>query len=232
MYNSCVYQHPLDLDVDIDAAPLPDQASERYSDGLAVETAWSNALVWLTAKILHFCFRHDFRGLADRMSSWRRLASELAEWEHRVPASFNALLEDTETGCTASVFPTILFIADWHVMSYGFLQLAHILLMLYKPSPRFAIHRASASLTAAETQTILDRARRICGASGSNQHVIPSMITLCHTCFIWGPLVTDVLEQEALTGMLVQFEFKHSWPTAWIIEALRSQWGHDDDEPP
>lgn len=50
-------------------------------------------------------------------------------------------------------------------------------------------------------------------------------IILCHTIFIWGPLVTEARERDEVVQLLSEFEKLHVWPTAWIISALTSEWG-------
>lgn len=51
------------------------------------------------------------------------------------------------------------------------------------------------------------------------------LIVLCHTVFIWGPLMSDPAERRGVVHMLVEFERMHSWRTEWIVEALRAEWG-------
>jgi len=50
---------------------------------------------------------------------------------------------------------------------------------------------------------------------------------LCHTIFIWAPLVTKPKEQEEILQLLSDFEEANLWPTAWIISAMKIQWGMD-----
>jgi hypothetical protein len=39
-----------------------------------------------------------------------------------------------------------------------------------------------------------------------------------------GPLMTDERERTCVLHMLENFEATHSWPTAWIVTALREEW--------
>jgi hypothetical protein len=48
---------------------------------------------------------------------------------------------------------------------------------------------------------------------------------VCHTIFIWGPLVSDLKEREEIVRLLANFEKNHVWPTTWIIDALKAEWG-------
>lgn len=68
-------------------------------------------------------------------------------------------------------------------MAFGFYHLARMLLVVYRPRPRFAIRRSSTAHNEDDLQ-ILYHARLICGVCLSNPAVVPSLITLCHTCFI------------------------------------------------
>lgn len=86
------------------------------------------------------------------------------------------------------------------VMAFGFYHLSRMLLVLYKPTPRFAVRGflsgpresdvclaysllAELSLTLPQLQ-VLEHARAICGACWCQPATVPSLITLCHTVFI------------------------------------------------
>ncbi len=68
-------------------------------------------------------------------------------------------------------------------MAFGFYHLARLLLVVYQPVVRFAIRRPI-SVKDANVKETLHHARLICGVCKSNFDVVPSLITLCHTCFI------------------------------------------------
>lgn len=36
--------------------------------------------------------------------------------------------------------------------------------------------------------------------------------------------MTDEREQTCVIKLLEEFELAHSWPTAWIVAALRKEW--------
>ena len=128
------------------------------------------------------------------------------------------------------------------VVAYGYYHLACILLLRYKPGPKFAMRNIGASLTDEEVRVfmikytitrlnhlvqyqILEHAHAICGACNSSPETVPIIITLCHTVFIWGPLLSVREEQEAVLELLAYAESSHAWPTAWITNALKGQWG-------
>jgi hypothetical protein len=74
---------------------------------------------------------------------------------------------------------------------------------------------------------ILEHARIICGACKSSPETVPLSITFCHSIFIWGPFVSDPHEQREVVQLLTNFETNHLWPTTWIINALKKEWGTD-----
>jgi hypothetical protein len=54
---------------------------------------------------------------------------------------------------------------------------------------------------------------------------VPLSIAVCHTIFIWGPLVSDPKERNEVVQILTNFERNHVWPTTWIVNALKKEWG-------
>lgn len=68
-------------------------------------------------------------------------------------------------------------------MAFGFYHLARLLLVVYQPVVRFAI-RQRTGVKDVNVKETLHHARLICGVCQSNFNVVPSLITLCHTCFI------------------------------------------------
>ena len=128
-------------------------------------------------------------------------------------------------------------------MAFGFYHLARLLLVVYQPVVRFATRRPN-RVRDTDVKQVLHHARLICGVCQSNFDVVPSHITLCHTCFICkpsgpkrrrhvlimigGPLLTQSDEQQLLIQLLQQVEMKHAWPTAWITAALREEWAGQD----
>jgi hypothetical protein len=66
------------------------------------------------------------------------------------PDGFNAIFEGP-AGDQGS-FPEILFTADWHTVSFGFYHFACIMLLRYKPGPKFAIRNVG-SLSETDVRT-------------------------------------------------------------------------------
>ena len=54
---------------------------------------------------------------------------------------------------------------------------------------------------------------------------MPICILLCHTVFMWGPLLHDAKERSEVIVLLTEFAKVHRWSTAWIVEALTKEWG-------
>lgn len=71
-------------------------------------------------------------------------------------------------------------------MAFTFYQLSRMLLIAYQPKPRFAVRRQGLP-DDKDAENILQHALLMCGACQSMPAVVPSLITLCHTCFICTP---------------------------------------------
>ena len=118
MYNACVYQQSPDVDVEIGVASLPPSSpTDRASQSLEVETAWTNALVWLTAKVMHYCFQNSGQEPRDNAGTWQTLTSALDDWEQHKPATFQPIWQsEIDSSPGRECFPSTSFIADWHGM--------------------------------------------------------------------------------------------------------------------
>jgi hypothetical protein len=123
-------------------------------------------------------------------------------------------------------------------MAFGFAQFATILLITYKPSSRFAI-RVVGKLHSEDVRIcpvvsvcelnwrqhqIMYHVRELCGACKCSPGNVGNLILLCHTVFIWGALMVEPRERNAVIELLTQFESVHSWPTGWIVDALTKEW--------
>lgn len=71
---------------------------------------------------------------------------------------------------------------------------------------------------------VLEHARAICGSCKSSPEAVTSLITLCHTIFVWGPLLTNESERKEVLEILSHLESSQRWPTAWIAKALKEEW--------
>ncbi|KAL2755989.1 hypothetical protein ACRALDRAFT_2072567, partial [Sodiomyces alcalophilus JCM 7366] len=143
LYNACVHQQPPDVDFSLEILPIAPSSDDPVGD-LKSETAWANLMTWICSLIVQFCFGGASGNGAEqgrRMEKWKELKDRLEAWARQRPKSFDPIWESDEPASEANEnpFPDILFTADWHVIAYGFYQLSCILLIIYKPEPRFAI---------------------------------------------------------------------------------------------
>ncbi|KAH8724578.1 hypothetical protein GQ44DRAFT_727654 [Phaeosphaeriaceae sp. PMI808] len=224
LYNATINQQPPDIDFTLQLHPTPESMRDAHPLArLRLETAWANQMTWNLAHVVNYCFdgREMQNNRAYRNHRWQELWDLVQHWSKTRPEGFNPIWQD-ESGQDGP-FPLIWFAADWHVLSFGFYHFACILLLTYKPGPKFAIRNVS-RLSDTNLQ-ILEHARALCGACKSSPETVPLSITFCHTIFIWGPLMLDSGEREQVVQILVDFENTHIWPTAWIINAVKKEWG-------
>ncbi|CAG5181767.1 uncharacterized protein ALTATR162_LOCUS9824 [Alternaria atra] len=224
LYNATINQQPPDIDFSLQLHPTPGEMRDAHPLArLRLETAWANQMTWNLACVVNFCFdgREPQNEKAHKMRRWQELWDLVQTWMHERPDTFNAVFEGLASG--QGSFPRILFTADWHTVSFGYYHFAHIMLLRYKPGPKFAIRNVE-NLSDTDHQ-ILSHARAICGASNSSPETVPLAITVCHTIFIWGPLVCNSGERDQVVQILSNFEKHHVWPTTWIINALKAEWG-------
>jgi hypothetical protein len=227
LYNATINQQPPDIDFSLRLHPTPSSLRDAHPLArLRLETAWANQMTWNLACVVNFCFdgKEPQNEKTYKMRRWKELWDLVQTWMRDRPDGFNAIFEGP-AGDQGS-FPEILFTADWHTVSFGFYHFACIMLLRYKPGPKFAIRNVG-SLSETDHQ-ILSHARAICGACNSSPETVPLAITVCHTIFIWGPLVCDPKERDQVVQLLSDFEKNHVWPTTWISNALKAEWGIPD----
>ncbi|KAJ9150522.1 putative C6 transcription factor [Coniochaeta hoffmannii] len=201
LYNACINQQAPNVDFSLTLSPIPTPGN---ADSLRFETAWANTMTWICATIVQFCFGSHAQEPSNRMAKWQELSNTLEDWARSRPSSFNPIWQSNET-CHENPFPEYYFAADWHVVAFGFYQLACMLLIIYKPNPRFAIRSVHAGRLRKEDAQILEHARAF--------------------VFLWGGLLDDPCERNCLVQLLEELEHNHAWPTAWIISLLREEWG-------
>ncbi|KAF3047682.1 hypothetical protein E8E12_011367 [Didymella heteroderae] len=225
LYTATINQQPPDVDFSLQLHPTPGSMHDSHPLArLRLETAWTNQMTWNTALIVNFCFETDPLGeRKNRSARWQELWDLVQAWKRDRPAGFDSIWDGPATEVDESCFPQIWFTADWHTVAFGLYHFCCMMLYSFKPGPRFAI-RSVGSLSNTDRQ-ILEHARAICGACRSTPETVQLSITLCHTIFIWGPLVSEAREREEIVHLLKDFEQKHVWPTAWIVNALRAEWG-------
>jgi hypothetical protein len=191
---------------------------------LREETAWANQITWHCACVVNFCFDgNDYQERSQRDKRWQDLSIVVDTWGDIRPNAFDPIWRGDSS--KNSAFPEVWFTADMHVIAFGFYHFTCILLLLYKPGPKFAMRNIGRELSPTDKK-ILEHARAICGSCKCSPATVPALITLCHTIFIWGPLLTLDDERNEVMELLAAFERDHRWPTEWIITSLKGQWGY------
>lgn len=230
LYNSTISQEPLDLDLSLQLLPTPGSLQDSHPLAwLRVKTAWANHILWNTALVADFCFSesklpalYSETARATRLQTWQELWDRNEAWRQNRPHEFDAIGEGPSND--SHVFRDIWFTADWHAISFTFYHFSCILLLRYKSASKFPIRWVNTELSPTDRK-ILQHARCICSAVKSSLQNAQLLIILCHTVFIWGPLMTDRREREEVLRLLGIFEDKHQWRTSWIVEALKEEWG-------
>ncbi|OOQ82429.1 C6 transcription factor [Penicillium brasilianum] len=221
LYNACVHQQAPNVDLNLVLIPPP-AGSDPLSD-LRSETAWANTMTWICATVVHFCFGSSYPEPSSRIRRWQELSEAVENWLITRPDTFDPIWYSEAVKESGNPFPEIWFTADWHIMAFGFYHLACMLLAIYKPSPKFAVRGLHSPARESDVRVMM-HARAICGACNSSPSTVPSLITLCHSTFIWGPLMTDSAERAGVIRLLRDMEATHAWPTTWIINSLKEEW--------
>ncbi|KAF2996494.1 hypothetical protein E8E13_005418 [Curvularia kusanoi] len=224
LYNATISQESLDLDFTLTLEPITPADDDKHPlDWLTRSTAWSNHILWNTARIANFCFSSPGceETSTSRASTWQELWDNNASWQAQRPAEFDPIGSGPPRNGDA--FADIWFTADWHVISYIFHHFSYILLLRYKPDFKFPTRWVRATLSPDDAR-ILNHARAICAACKSSMGNPQLLIILCHTVFIWGPLMSSPAERASVVRMLSEFEKKHLWRTQWIVDALQAEW--------
>jgi len=223
LYTATVNQQPPDIDFSLQLHPKPSSMQDSHPLArLRLDTAWANQMTWITALIVSFCFEVETPGeQIGKLARWQELWDAVQTWAKDRPKGFDPIWYGVAGD--DSCFPQVYFTADWHAVAFGFYHFSCIMLHAFKPGPRFAI-RTVGSLTNKDRQ-ILEHAHAICGACRSTPEIVQLSIILCHTIFIWGPLLLDLNERNEIVQLLEDFERLNVWPTAWIITALKMEWG-------
>ena len=218
LYNACIHHQAPNVDFSLTLLPIPGPGAAAHA--LVSETAWANSMTWICATVVQFCFGAEAREPSlNRMAKWQELSSAVESWANSRPRSFDPMWQG-EGSSGGGSFPEFYFAADWHVIAFGYYHLTCMLLILYKPTPRFAIRSAHSGHQA----QILEHARAICGSCKSEPSNVPARIALCHSVFLWGALLDDACERSSLVQLLQELEHDHAWPTAWVVSALKEEW--------
>jgi hypothetical protein len=161
-----INQQPPNIDFSLQLHPTPASMHDAHPLArLRLETAWANQMTWNLAQVINYCFdTSDLQGeRIHRSQRWQELWDQVQQWATERPQAFDPIWQG-EAGDRGSPFPEIWFTTDWHstytilnlatttmltylvVVSFGFYHFACIMLLTYKPGPKFAI-RNPASLS-------------------------------------------------------------------------------------
>ncbi|KAL5431934.1 hypothetical protein PMIN07_008792 [Paraphaeosphaeria minitans] len=226
LYNATITQQPPNIDFTLQLDPLPSAMTDNHPLArLGVETAWANQATWNCARVANFCFdRNHTAGPALRMQQWQQLWDSVESWKANRPLTFDPIWSGFDDD-SDSQFPDMYFTADWHAVAFGYYHFCCILLLNYKPGPKFAMPFGRHKLSDVDNK-VLEHARAICGSCKSSPECITNLITFCHTIFIWGPLLHNSAERLEVLSILANLELHQRWPTQWIVNALKLEWGN------
>lgn len=171
LYNATINQQPPNIDSSLELEPDPSSMRDHHPLAtLRLETAWANQITWHCASIVNFCFDGtDPSDRSHRGERWQQLWDMVERWGNNRPSSFEPIWSGNHTDGT--VFPLVWFAADWHgncqiaqhlnvrllctVIAFGFYHFACILLLSYKPGPKFAIRTVGSKLSDTDVCSIL-----------------------------------------------------------------------------
>ncbi|XP_014553323.1 hypothetical protein COCVIDRAFT_40633 [Bipolaris victoriae FI3] len=223
IHKATINQQPLDIDFSLQLHPTPSSMRDAHPLArLRLETAWSNQMAWNLARVVNFCYDGNevYGDMRSRMQQWEELWELVHTWMRDRPAGFNPIYQGpVDDSCS---FPNTWFTADWHAVSFCYYHFACIMLLRFRPHSDSVVHDGY-RLSETDHQ-ILSHAQAICGAAKSSKEAVPLAITVRHTVFIWGPLVSSEKQRKEIIEILADFERDHVWPTAWLINALRNEW--------
>ncbi|RAR07228.1 c6 zinc finger-like protein [Stemphylium lycopersici] len=175
LYNATINQQPPDIDFSLQLHPTPGSMQDAHPLArLRLETAWSNQMTWNLARVVNFCFdgneSHGERSY--KMRRWQELWDLVQTWAQDRPAGFNAIFEGPADD--HGTFPDIWFTADWHAVSFGFYHFACIMLLRYRPGPKFAIRNVG---SLSDTDYSGDRPEHMQHYSHGYSHTAKSVTT-------------------------------------------------------
>ncbi len=114
LYNACVNQQPPNVDFDLIVLPPP--PAEGLLVDTKTETAWANAMTWISATVVQFCFGTGLT-ISDRlkrMRKWQELSESVKTWHRTKPSTFDPIWYSEPAPDSRNPFPDIWFTADCH----------------------------------------------------------------------------------------------------------------------
>ncbi|UPX19590.1 uncharacterized protein EKO05_0009849 [Ascochyta rabiei] len=141
LYTATINQQPPDIDFSLQLHPTPGSMQDSHPLArLRLETAWANQMTWNTALIVNFCFEADpSMERNSRIDRWHELWDLVQKWAQDRPGGFDTIWHGPAGEDGNSCFPQMWFTADWHAVAFGLYHFSCIMLLSFKPGPRFAI---------------------------------------------------------------------------------------------
>ena len=115
LYNATISRQAPDLDFNLQLDPLPRSMHDTHPLArMRLETAWANQITWYTARVVHFCFETPVIPTQEafQVQRWHELHDLVQSWKQTRPAGFDPIFQGDAH--EKSVFPMIIFTADWH----------------------------------------------------------------------------------------------------------------------
>lgn len=114
LYNACVNQQSPNLDFSLIVLPPP--STDTTNVNVETETAWANAITWICARVVKFCFGDtaSLPGGEARQQRWYELSQSIQNWQNSKPGTFDPIWCAQPDHSSENPFPEIWFTSDWH----------------------------------------------------------------------------------------------------------------------
>jgi hypothetical protein len=193
LYNATINQQQPDIDFSLQLHPTPGSMRDAHPLArLRLETAWANQMTWNLALVVNFCFDGNEPQSERNHKSrrWQELWELCQTWMQDRPEGFDPIFEGPADD--QGSFPEIWFTADWHgqfshavcyiirvltcssAISFCFYHFACIMLLRYKPGPKFAIRNVGSSKEAEVRAEVLRLQLQLLTYTDQNSVTCPS----------------------------------------------------------
>ncbi|KAI1948687.1 hypothetical protein LOZ12_005481 [Ophidiomyces ophidiicola] len=199
------------------------------TDSVMAEDMVSNAMVWLSSKIVNYVVstRH-----ADTASAtqWLQLKTEMDTWYCGLPEAFRPCARidhyppSLEPNQELYPFTKIWYSMPMCASAMQHYHMARILLLANKP-PQLAIQRATMANRPAKDEIQL-HCHEICGISMSRPEA-SVRINSVQPLFVSGQCLTDSRKRQTVLNLLRGIESDLGWATEYRTEQLLEQWGRN-----
>jgi hypothetical protein len=179
---------------------------------------WSDRHLYHCANVIQYCFTGD----SQSVERWNDLRNYEVLWDSAKPLSFMPIHHQESDPRKGEPLPQVWYMAEIHTTGLLHLDLARILLTVYKPNvPKLGPGMNAATRRIAEE--VHDIVIRLCGTavSASSQ---PAMVQAFMAIAVCGEYFCDYNEQIALLEILCRLEREHGWPTGKTANELRREW--------